>query len=143
MGKIKHGLWKTKLFRRWGYIMERCTSPKHKSYKDYGGRGITICEEWKEFLSFYNWAMNNGYEDNLTIDRIDVNKGYNPSNCRWITMQEQQKNKRNNHNLMINGETKLITEWAREYGIHHQTIIHRIKTGVTGMDLLRPGRKSV
>lgn len=92
----RHGLYGTRLYSIWHDMNTRCYYEKTKCYKYYGGRGITICDEWKNnFVNFYNWAINNGYKDNLSIDRIDVNGNYEPSNCRWATMQEQQLNKRN------------------------------------------------
>lgn len=91
----KHGKKNSRLYRIWGNMKTRCSNPTTKYYKYYGGRGITICEEWRNsFQRFYDWAMTNGYSDDLTIDRIDVNGNYEPSNCRWVTMKEQSKNKR-------------------------------------------------
>ena len=92
-----HNLSNTKLYVVWGHIKSRTLNPKHKSYNDYGGRGITICDEWKnDFMSFYNWAILNGYEENkgLSIDRIDNDGNYEPSNCRWTTRTIQSRNQR-------------------------------------------------
>jgi hypothetical protein len=85
----------TRLYRIWTDIKKRCLNSKSNAYKWYGGRGITICNDWSNrFLAFREWALQNGYSDNLTIDRVDVNGNYEPANCRWITIQEQQKNRR-------------------------------------------------
>ncbi len=86
-----------RLFVAWCSMKARCNNPQRKDYKNYGGRGIQVCAEWiNDFSAFHSWATDNGYSDELTIDRIDVNGNYEPSNCRWATIQEQQKNKRTN-----------------------------------------------
>lgn len=132
----KHGLShdkngrKTRLFRIWGGIKTRCLNPNDKAYTKYGGRGITICPDWENsFKSFYDWALSNGYSDDLTIDRIDVNGNYEPSNCRWATAKQQASNRTNNRLLTYNGETKTVSEFAKEYGLSQQCLHNRIKRG--------------
>ena len=93
-----HGMRYTKLYEVWKGMKSRCENPKHIGFKDYGGRGISVCEEWRDdFLQFYEWAVGHGYADGLTIDRIDNEKGYSPENCRWVTRAFQNAHKRNNH----------------------------------------------
>ena len=124
----KHGLTDTRLFRIWTNVKTRCYNKKSKFYKNYGGRGIVICNEWKNnFNSFYNWAMSNGYQDDLTIDRIDVNENYEPSNCRWVDIKTQQRNRGNNYLIKYNGEEHCVTEWGRILGINYGTILYRLK----------------
>ena len=90
-----HGKYHTRLHGVWNCMKQRCNNPNNQKYKDYGGRGIKVCEEWlHDFQSFYDWAMSNGYADGLSIDRKDVNGDYEPSNCRWATMKEQRHNRR-------------------------------------------------
>ena len=109
----------------------RCNNPNNIHYKNYGGRGITVCEEWQHVDKFREWAYNNGYKPGLTIDRIDVNGNYEPSNCRWITMQEQQFNKTDSHLITYKGETKCLAEWENQLGIDHRTILARLNNGWT------------
>jgi hypothetical protein len=103
----------------------RCFTPTNKDYSNYGGRGITVCKEWDEFSNFRDWALSNGYADNLTLDRIDVNGNYEPSNCRWVTQKEQMRNVRCNVYATYKGETKLLIEWAEETGIGYNTLRSR------------------
>ena len=125
--KTKHGMINTKLYYTWMNMIERCRNPRNKAYKNYGGRGIVVCEEWKsDFMVFYKWAISNGYDEKLTLDRIDVNGNYEPSNCRWITNKEQQNNRRNNHYVTFNGETHTITEWGEITGLGAKNIHNRI-----------------
>lgn len=95
-------------------------------YEYYGGRGIDVCEEWHQFESFMQWAQRTGYHDGLTIDRINTDAGYNPVNCRWATMQEQQRNRRNNINITYGGVTRCLSEWAQTLGIKVMTLWERI-----------------
>lgn len=106
-----HGLTRTKIYKEFYLIKNRCYNKNSDRYKWYGGRGITMCEEWKNnFMAFYNWAMSNGYKEDLTIERIDFNGNYEPTNCKWIPMSEQAKNRRGN--VFYKG--KCVAEWLRE-----------------------------
>ena len=116
----------TRLYRIWSNMKTRCENPNRKDYKRYGQRGVKVCEEWSDFLTFYEWAINNGYKDGLTLDRIDANSNYEPSNCRWATAKEQGNNRTNNHLITYNGETKTIAQWAEERNINHDTLYSRI-----------------
>ena len=125
---IRHGKTKTRIFKIWFKMIQRCNNPNLKKYELWGGRGIKVCKEWEEdFLNFYNWAISNGYKDNLSIDRIDNNGNYEPLNCRWATAKEQARNTRTNVNLIYNGETHCISEWAEITGIKVGTIRYRIR----------------
>lgn len=128
----KHGQSHTRLYTIWICMKQRCYYPKHIHFNCYGGRGITICEEWKDdFQAFHDWAIHNGYDEHLTIDRIDVNGNYEPSNCRWATAKEQSNNQRSNHNIEFNGEIHSISEWSVITGIPNTTIHNRLKRGWT------------
>jgi hypothetical protein len=110
-------------------MKKRCFSPTDQAYSNYGGRGITICDEWLVFERFYEWAMANGYQDHLTIERKDNNKGYSPGNCKWATMKEQANNTRRSHLITHNGQTMTVTAWAKSVGIKVNTLWARIKKG--------------
>lgn len=123
----KHGLYKSRLYGIWSNMKTRCFTKSYKLYPDYGGRGITVCDEWKNsFMNFYNWAMSNGYSDDLSIDRIDNNKGYYPDNCRWADKSTQSKNRRSTKNITYKGITKCLSEWSKELGIDRRTLNTRI-----------------
>ena len=134
--KSKHGLYGTRLYHIWNGMNARCNNPNSKDYRLYGARGISVCDEWKDSSKFFAWALNNGYNDSLTLDRIDCDKNYEPNNCRWISNSLQQTNKRNNHFIEFNGETHCISEWARITGIPKVTILLRIKRGWTPVEAL-------
>mgnify|MGYP001771151571 CR=1 FL=1 len=118
---------KVRIYNIWLNMKSRCNNPKNPEYRLYGGRGIAICDEWYDFEKFYKWAKEAGYRDDLTIDRINTNGNYEPTNCRWATRVEQQNNKRNNHILKYNGQSKTIAEWAEEVGIAYDTLWARIQ----------------
>ena len=123
----KHGQSGDRLCSIWYGMRKRCYNRNYKHFKDYGGRGIKICEEWaNDFQAFHDWAMSNGYADNLTIDRIDVNGDYCPENCRWITNEEQQNNRRTSRLLTYKGETHTMKDWARIAGLNYNTLRSRI-----------------
>lgn len=109
---------KMRIYHIYQGMKSRCFNKKSDNYANYGGRGITICQEWlDDFMNFYNWAIENGYEETLSIDRIEVNGNYEPSNCRWATNAEQQRNKRNNVYITIGNQTKVFKDWVVELGI--------------------------
>lgn len=131
-GMSKHGLSKTPLYSKWRSMKSRCSYSRHPAYKYYGARGIAVCREWADsFLAFRLWALDNGYKDGLTIDRIDNALGYSPDNCRWITNFAQQSNRRNNHLITMNGETKTASEWCRTFGLPIKNFFVRIAYGWT------------
>ena len=132
---ITHGLSHTRLFIVWTGIKARCFNSKVIYYKDYGGRGIKMCEEWeKDFMAFKEWALTHGYDEKAergecTIDRIDVNGDYSPDNCRFINMQEQCNNKRNNRLIAYEGKTYTIQQWCKILGIKYTTLKSRLNLG--------------
>lgn len=125
-----HGMADTRIFHCWSAMKDRCYNKHNPAYKNYGGRGVTVCDEWlHDFQAFYDWSMAHGYIDDLTIDRKDVNGNYCPENCRWITKDEQARNKRTNRYIEYNGERKTIAEWARISGIDRSILRGRIDRG--------------
>lgn len=126
----KHGMYGTRLYRIWNNMKNRCYNKNVKAYKNYGDRGIKVCDEWLDkkngFKNFYLWAMNNGYKENLTIDRINNNGNYEPDNSRWATRSEQNHNRKNSIMLTYNGQTKHITEWAKEYNLSRDCLWERL-----------------
>lgn len=117
-----------RLYSIWNNIIGRTECKNSHVYKYYGGRGIAVCSEWRNsYLAFKEWALNHGYKDNLTIDRIDVNGNYEPFNCRWVDIKEQSKNKRNNVMYTIDGVTKCLQDWCEYYKINRNTVNKRLK----------------
>lgn len=122
-----HNMSKTRIYREWASIKSRCYNKNLKSYKDYGGRGIKVCDDWiKSFESFRDWAYKNGYSDELTIERKDLNGDYCPSNCMWIPFNEQQQNRRICYSFEHNGKTQNLTSWCNELGLPYKNIHNRI-----------------
>ena len=130
--KIKHGLSGDRLYYIYDNMMRRCYDKSAEKYPNYGGRGIMVCDEWRDNRqAFFDWALSHGYSDDLTIDRIDVDSMYCPDNCRWATQKEQANNKTSNHTLTYNSETHTIAEWAEITGIPPKTLYKRIYDGWT------------
>lgn len=129
--KYSHGMCGERIYQTWQNMKSRCLCKNSSEYKNYGGRGITVCNDWLDFNPFYDWAINSGYNDNLTIERIDVNGNYEPSNCKWIPSEEQCLNKTNTRRITINGNTKSLSEWAKYYGIPYDILRHRIDKGIS------------
>lgn len=122
-----HGMTQTRLYKIWSIMKQRCYNFQNKKYKNYGKRGIIICDEWlNSFEAFRDWALSHGYEDNLTIDRIETNGNYEPNNCRWTDMKTQQNNRTNNHIVEYNGEKHTVSEWSKITGIPAKTLYDRL-----------------
>lgn len=125
-----HGKTGTSLYVVWKGIKARCYNKNHKNYDRYGGRGIVMCDDWKNsFEEFEQWALRSGYEDGLTVDRIDNNGIYSPDNCRLVTRVAQANNRSNSIMVTYNGKTETLSWWAKELGIKYSTLYHRIITG--------------
>lgn len=126
---LSHGKHKTRIYSIWHGMKQRCLNSNNSAYKFYGAKGITVCEEWHHFESFYEWSMKNGYDETFSIDRIDCAGNYEPSNCRWVTMQVQYENKAHNRFFTHNGETLLLKHWARRIGLTTNALRGRLETG--------------
>ncbi len=143
---LKHGFADSeRLYDIWNNMRDRCNNPHNPKYALYGGRGIAVCDEWDDYSAFKEWAILHGYQDNLSIDRIDTNEGYRPGNCRWVTQKIQCNNKRNNRYLTFNGKTKTMMEWSECIDIPYSTIRSRLnKLGwTTDRALSTPVRRAV
>lgn len=131
-GGIAHDYSRTRLYGIYRNMRSRCENPNAGKFKDYGGRGIKICDEWAgSFKTFANWASANGYKENLTIDRIDNNGNYEPSNCRWVDNFVQQNNTRANRLITCNGLTLTARGWDRHLGVNIGFIQNRLSKGFT------------
>lgn len=129
MKGFKHGLSHTPIYEAWKGMKGRCNCPTDSAYKDYGARGIKVCREWEnDPVAFYKWSIDNGWKKGLSIDRINNNKGYSPSNCRWTTKTVQNRNRRCVLSITYKGETHTLKEWSKITGINYQTLLSRINT---------------
>ena len=126
-GYARNGKDRKRIYRIWRGMKERCSNKNSHDYMNYGGRGISVCDEWKNsFEAFNEWASNNGYADNLSLDRIDVNGNYCPENCKWATMIEQQRNRQNTERFEYLGEKRTIAEISQMTGISYGALYHRL-----------------
>lgn len=133
-----HCMWNKRIYNTYRAMKKRCFLKKDKDYKNYGARGIKVCEEWKDNpKSFFDWAMSHGYRDDLTIERIDVNGNYCPENCKWITSSEQSNNRRNNIFIVVNGIKKNIKQWSEELKINSWILYQRRSRGVNIQEFIK------
>lgn len=132
-----HGMTHTRLYVKWRGMIDRCYNKRTNGYENYGGRGIKVCNEWRnDFKKFYEWANKTGYKNGLTIDRIDVNKDYCPNNCRWATIKEQANNKRNNCYLTYNGKKRTLKQWSEKLNVKYATLKCRKDKGWKNEEIL-------
>lgn len=137
--RAKHNMSRSRIYNIYHSMIKRCYSINCASYPRYGGRGITVCDNWLDktsgFENFYAWACASGYAEHLSLDRINVNDGYSPQNCRWATAKEQANNRTNTPHITYNGLTKTPAEWAAIYHIDRQVILNRYKKGLREKEL--------
>lgn len=126
-GQKPRGKKTNRLYSIWSDMKRRCSNTTRKDAKNYSLKNITVCEEWNEYPVFKEWAIENGYNDTLTLERIDNTKGYSPENCKWIPKSEQSKNRTSNHYITYNGQTKTLTDWSKETGIPRTTLTSRLR----------------
>jgi len=124
-----HGMYETPIYHKWENMKQRCLNPKHPSYHNYGGRGITLCNGWENFLNFYEWSINNNYSDSLELDRINNNGNYEPNNCRFISHQANNNNKRSNQSLSYCGKEYSLKDLANKFNINPTTLKTRLFKG--------------
>lgn len=129
-GPVKHGLRHHRIYKIYMGMKQRCYNKNNHKYPQYGGRGIKICDEWlNDVTKFYEWSIKNGYKEDLSIDRIDNDKGYSPENCRWESKLTQSRNRRSSRIVEIKGKTKTFSEWCQLYGINRSTAVDRLRNG--------------
>lgn len=133
---ITHGESKTKLYHVWQGMKNRCSNSNYHQYYLYGGRGISVCDEWMDYIVFKEWALSHGYQLGLTLDRINTDGNYCPENCRWVTQKEQQNNKRTNRTIAYNGETHSLMEWCELLQLNYERVSSRLDYGWTFEDAI-------
>lgn len=143
IGISTHGETKTRLHKIWSGMIERCSRKKHIHFKDYGERGICVCEDWLVYENFRDWALNNGYGNKLTIDRINNNGNYEPNNCRWIPMKEQHNNKRTNHFVFVCGEVLTLSQCADKYNKPKSTVRYWENKGILEQKIIGADMRGV
>lgn len=132
---VKHGDYKSRLYKIWDGMIQRCTNPNNKKYQYYGGRGITICTEWlNNYQAFRNWAIESGYDENAeqwacTLDREDTNGEYGPNNCRWVPQSTQMNNTSRCRIVTVDGVSRNMTQWAQELGVHRSSLYKARRRG--------------
>ena len=125
-----------RLYHIWKHMMERCYKENDSRYKDWGGRGIQVCNEWQDYFNFEKWALDNGYQENLSIDRINNNKNYCPENCRWTTTKEQNRNKRNSIRINFHGRNESLKTICEELNLNYSSIKYKLKKGIDILPIL-------
>ena len=133
--KSSHGLCGTPLYICWASMIQRCCNPNHKNYNNYGGRGIAVCDEWRnDFASFHNWASKNGYDHGLQLDRENNNKGYCGSNCRFVSRAVNNRNKRDNRIVTYNGESKSLVQHCEKLNLYYEVVSNRLNRNGWSID---------
>ena len=141
LGRETHGKSAERIYKTWRCMKARCYNPNTPRFENYGGRGIKICDEWKnDFEIFYNWALLNGYDDSLTIERIDNDGDYTPDNCKFATIKEQCNNRRSNIVIQIDENKYTLSQISETLNINYSALNARYQRGDRGLDLIRPLR---
>lgn len=137
-----HGLSQTPEYRAWQQMIRRCHNPEHPAYANYGGRGISVCDAWRDDVSQFIADVGHRPEGSFEIDRIDNDRGYEPGNVRWTDRATNSRNRRSNRIITVNGESLSVAEWAERVGLHPSTIVKRLDAGWSEVDAVsRPARQ--
>lgn len=139
----KHGMFGTRLYNIWAGMKRRCYDPNVETYRFYGAKGINFCDEWKSFDAFYEWSKKTGYNDSLTLDRIDSKGNYCPENCRWVSGLDQARNRKNNKKVTYNGLTLCLSEWAEKFNINYETLLSRLHRGYSFEEAINHKKHSI